>query len=201
VFLDLYGVVVQEADFEPFGGQGEVRFLSGVAGLYAVPGFDVAAAKQAFFDTYINRYCGPGAAIGIPGALELVRACRAAGLKTAVASSAERVKVDANLRAAGFDGAADFDAIMSAGSVANLKPAPDVFLAAAAAVGVPPSGCVVVEDAAAGAAAARAAGMRLIGVCTSMSEAEMAGSVRPDLLRADIGGISLPDLIGLRRRL
>ena len=47
---------------------------------------------------------------------------------------------------------------MSADKFERLKPAPDIFLAAAGALGVPPAQCVVIEDAAAGVYAARAAG-------------------------------------------
>ena len=46
---------------------------------------------------------------------------------------------------------------------ACLKPAPDLFLAAAAALGVPASACLVIEDSSAGMAAARAAGMPVLG--------------------------------------
>jgi beta-phosphoglucomutase-like phosphatase (HAD superfamily) len=56
------------------------------------------------------------------------------------------------------------DAIVSAEDVSRGKPDPDVFLAAAARLGVPPARCVVVEDAAAGVEAARRGGMRSIGV-------------------------------------
>jgi len=55
------------------------------------------------------------------------------------------------------------------------KPDPEVFLAAAAAVGVPPRQCIVVEDAAAGIEAAVRGGMRSIGVGT------VAGTARPDI--------------------
>ena len=79
-------------------------------------------------------------------------------------------QVDANLKLVGFDAAADFDAIVSADLFERLKPAPDIFLAAAREVGVKPSACVVVEDAAAGVQAARAAGE--------------AKSTRVDLLKA-----------------
>jgi pseudouridine-5'-monophosphatase len=48
--------------------------------------------------------------------------------------------------------------------VARGKPAPDIFLVAAAALGVPAAACVVVEDAPAGVAAARAAGMQVVAV-------------------------------------
>jgi alpha,alpha-trehalose phosphorylase len=59
------------------------------------------------------------------------------------------------------------DAIVSAEDVTAGKPDPQVFLAAAAGVGVPPDRCVVVEDAAAGIEAAERAGMWSIGVSAS----------------------------------
>lgn len=69
-----------------------------------------------------------------------------------------RWQVDCNLKLVGFEAAADFDAIVSADLFERLKPAPDIFLAAARELGVDPACCVVVEDAAAGVQAARAAG-------------------------------------------
>ena len=60
-----------------------------------------------------------------------------------------------------------FDAIVSAEDVTAGKPDPQVFLAAAAKLHVPPVSCVVVEDAAAGIEAAKRAGMKCIGVSTS----------------------------------
>lgn len=53
--------------------------------------------------------------------------------------------------------------LFSAEMVARGKPAPDLFLFAAQAMGVPAAACVVVEDAVAGITAARAAGMRALG--------------------------------------
>ena len=44
------------------------------------------------------------------------------------------------------------------------KPAPDVFLAVARALGAPPTGCVALEDSPTGVSAARAAGMLVVGV-------------------------------------
>ncbi len=71
-------------------------------------------------------------------------------------------QVDANLKLVGFNAEADFDAIVSADLFERLKPAPDIFMAAAREVGVEPNACVVVEDAAAGVQAARAAGEDLL---------------------------------------
>jgi HAD superfamily hydrolase (TIGR01509 family) len=53
--------------------------------------------------------------------------------------------------------------IFSAVQVERGKPAPDLFLYAAARMGVEPRGCVVVEDSLAGVEAAVAAGMEVIG--------------------------------------
>src|SRR5205807_635140 len=64
-----------------------------------------------------------------PGAVELVRACRNAGLKVAVASSADRIKLNANLKKIGLPPEM-WDAIVSAEDVVKKKPAPDIFLAA-----------------------------------------------------------------------
>jgi HAD superfamily hydrolase (TIGR01509 family) len=66
-------------------------------------------------------------------------------------------QVDANLAAAGF-AAGDFDAVVAADDFEAIKPAPDIFLAAARMMGVAPADCVVVEDAPAGIQAAKAAG-------------------------------------------
>ena len=55
--------------------------------------------------------------------------------------------------------------VFSASMVARGKPAPDLFLYAAAQMAAPPARCVVVEDSPAGIAAARAAGMAAIGFC------------------------------------
>lgn len=62
-----------------------------------------------------------------------------------------------------------FDAIIDGNAVKNSKPDPEVFLKAATAVGVAPSGCVVLEDAQAGIDAARAANMQVIAVDKSNS--------------------------------
>jgi beta-phosphoglucomutase len=98
----------------------------------------------------------------LPGAAEWVRRLGGTGWRQAVASSAPRRNVEVVVRALGL--ADGFGALVAAEDVAHGKPAPDVFLAAAARLGVPPARCVVVEDAAAGVDAARRAGMRSIGL-------------------------------------
>eukprot|EP00887_Chlorella_sp_A99_P005793 scaffold1.g5793.t1 len=277
VMRELYGLEVEPEEFTPFTGRGEAAFLGGVAQKHGAP-FEVESCKAKFFSIYKQKYAVPGAGIGCEGALELVAACREAGLRTAVASSADRVKVDANLSAAGIP--LDlFDAIVSADAfekarpfgrralarqggvqrrrtarraratrallrtcsghqsrparapragarpsppgaracawpspheltrvragppprMPQLKPSPDIFLAAAAGLGVARSACVVIEDAVAGVQAARAAGMRVIGVTTSLPLAalEAAG---PDAILPGIAHVTLDQIASLRWR-
>ena len=98
----------------------------------------------------------------LAGAREWVERLHGDGWKQAIASSAPRLNVETMLHVLKLDGL--IDAMVSADEVKKGKPDPDVFLAAAAAVSVPPSRCVVVEDAPAGVEAGRRAGMKTIGV-------------------------------------
>jgi HAD superfamily hydrolase (TIGR01509 family) len=98
----------------------------------------------------------------MPGAAELVGALRAAGIPVGLASNSSREFVDKALRLAGLRDA--FDVTVAGDEVPNPKPAPDGYLAAAAALGADPAACVALEDSATGVAAARAAGMTVVGV-------------------------------------
>lgn len=192
VFAEM-GVSVATDDFIPFMGTGEANFLGGVAKVKGVEGFDPEAAKKRFFEIYIDKYAKPNSGIGFPGALELVMECKRSGLKVAVASSADRIKVDANLAAAGLP-ISLFDAIVSADAFENLKPAPDIFLAASKSLNVPPNECIVIEDALAGVQAAKAAGMRCIAVTTTLSE-ETLQKASPSIVRKEIRNVSLHDIL------
>jgi len=83
-------------------------------------------------------------------------------LLKAVASSSEIHHLDYKLRKTGlWDLFAPH--IYSADHVTHAKPAPDLFLHAANALGVDPSGCLVIEDSVNGVKAALAANMRVWG--------------------------------------
>ncbi|XP_057961309.1 protein SUPPRESSOR OF QUENCHING 1, chloroplastic [Malania oleifera] len=192
VFAEI-GVQVTADDFVPFMGTGEANFLGGVATAKGVVGFSPEAAKKRFFEIYLEKYARPNSGIGFPGAIELVTQCKNNGLKVAVASSADRIKVDANLAAAGLS-LSMFDAIVSADAFENLKPAPDIFLAASKILNVPPSECIVIEDALAGVEAAKAAEMRCIAVTTTLSEKTLRPA-GPSLIRKEIGSVSLDDIL------
>ena len=92
----------------------------------------------------------------------VVEALDAIAIPTCVASSGTHEKIRFTLGLTGlyerFAGR-----IFSVSDVARGKPAPDLFLHAAARMGVPPAQCAVVEDSRYGVEAARAAGMRAFG--------------------------------------
>ncbi|MGH9309898.1 MAG: HAD family hydrolase [Vicinamibacterales bacterium] len=116
----------------------------------------------------------------LPGAADWVARLRAGGWRQAIASSAPRQNVEAMLEALGVREA--IDAVVGAEDVTAGKPDPQVFLAAAAKLGLPPGRCVVVEDAAVGVEAARRAGIKSIGVSRTLA------------LEADLVVASLSDL-------
>ena len=98
----------------------------------------------------------------LPGAREWLERLRHAGWKQSIASSAPRLNAETMLRVLHLT---DYlDAIVAAEDVTIGKPDPQVFLTAAAKLGIPPARCVVVEDAAAGVEGARRGGMKSIGV-------------------------------------
>lgn len=181
------GVEVQAADFHPFVGTGENRYIGGVAEKYGVA-LDITAAKARTYELYLAMV--PRRLEAFPGAVELVRACREAGMPCAVASSADRIKIEANLNKIGLP-PATWQAIVTAEDVERRKPDPDIFLLASARLGVPPSRCTVVEDAVNGIAAAKAAGMRCVAVASTFSAGHL---VRADLIRPAINAVTLEDL-------
>lgn len=118
----------------------------------------------------------------MPGALALLDALAAAGLPVAVATNSSRDFVTRALDVAGI--ADRFAAVVSASDVANAKPAPDVYLAACAALGAEPARCAGLEDTPTGVAAVRAAGMLAIGVPSldgvTLDEAHVVGTSLAD---------------------
>ena len=92
-----------------------------------------------------------------PGLDVLLNGIDDLGLAAAVASSTARAEVGLRLESTSLR--KRFGAVVGGDQVARGKPAPDLFLRAAAGLGVAPADCVVLEDSEAGIQAAAAAGM------------------------------------------
>jgi len=98
----------------------------------------------------------------LPGVRMWLERLHEAGWRQAVASSAPPANIDVLIEVLGLGDI--LQAAVSAEEVPHGKPAPDVFLRAAARLGVDPRRSVVVEDAAVGVEAGRRGGMRTIGI-------------------------------------
>jgi HAD superfamily hydrolase (TIGR01509 family) len=99
----------------------------------------------------------------VAGAAATVREITSAGIAVCVASQGKLEKTRLTLELTGLRELFAEQQLFSAWSVARGKPHPDLFLHAAAAMGVEVGECVVVEDSPSGIAAARSAQMRAVG--------------------------------------
>jgi HAD superfamily hydrolase (TIGR01509 family) len=98
----------------------------------------------------------------VPGVGDAIDAIVAAGCGVCVGSNGSTEETDVKVDAAGFRKWFGGN-VFSAHHVGRGKPAPDLFLFAASAMGFAPGDCVVIEDSATGVRAAIAAGMRVLG--------------------------------------
>jgi HAD superfamily hydrolase (TIGR01509 family) len=121
--------------------------------------FDHDALRK---DVYARHHTRCEAQPLLPGVVDRAREARAAGLKTAVASSSLSSWVEGWLALHGIRDL--FDAVCTRDEVRQVKPAPDLFLLAAARLGVSPAQCLVFEDSPNGIRAARTAGMRCVAI-------------------------------------
>lgn len=106
----------------------------------------------------------------MPGLWMLLDCIEALGLPWAVATSTPRAVAEFVLGKLGVTGR--YQALACGDEVEHGKPAPDIFLLAAARLGVDPAACLALEDSAAGCAAAAAAGMRVAAVPTELTRDE-----------------------------
>lgn len=131
----------------------------------------------------------------VEGLVPLLESLRAAGVRCAVGSSGCRANVDFVLekcRIGEF-----FDARISGDRVTRCKPDPEIYLTAAAALGMAPAECVVFEDAKAGIESARRAGVgRVVALATTLPREVLERETD-----ADVIGATFADLPGLDRLL
>ena len=162
-----YGIEAKLEDFNDFVGMGEDAAIGGVVEKNG--GTYLPQMKDECYEIYI-RLAGSivDAAPGMDKALfDLKKKYR-----LAVASSADRRKVVTNIGVIGVDESV-FDAVITGSDITNKKPDPEIYLKAAAAVGVAPENCMVVEDAVAGVLSGKAAGCYVVGVKGSFGKEEL----------------------------
>lgn len=179
---------VKPEDFLPFVGAGEDRYIGGVAKKYNFP-FNSKRDKTRTYTLYGEMVSGKLKPLN--GVWRFIGQCRQKGLKTAVATSADRVKMEINLKE--IDIHIDtFDATVTGIDVARKKPFPDIYVKAAETLHIQPEECLVAEDAVNGVKAAKAAGCKCLALTTSFSPEELheADWIVADLSEAPIESIS-----------
>lgn len=129
------------------------------------------------------------------GAIEAV-AMTAKALPTGLASGSPRQLIDTITRHPALAG--KFKAIFSADQVGRGKPAPDVYLAAAAAMGVAPQTCVCLEDSGNGILAGKNAGMRVIAVPDPRFPPSAEKLAQADVVLESLAQFSWKTLSGLQ---
>jgi HAD superfamily hydrolase (TIGR01509 family) len=106
--------------------------------------------------------------VPLPGVPDVLERLKSRGYRLALASGSAPPVIDATLAVLGISDV--FELVVSAKQVGRGKPAPDLFLATAARLGLAPSSCLVIEDSRNGLLAAVGAGMRCVVIpCASTS--------------------------------
>ena len=127
----------------------------------------------------------------LPGVEALLRDAKALGLGRAVASSSSCGWVDGWLRRHGIRDL--LDVVVARDDVRKVKPDPELFLLAAARLGVEPGACVVFEDSPNGMRAALAAGMRCVAVPNALTRPLERPEV--DLVLGSLAERPLPEVL------
>jgi 2-amino-4-hydroxy-6-hydroxymethyldihydropteridine diphosphokinase len=180
------GIEFTAEQFRRTFGQRTTEIIRGILGP-DMPDEEVCALgerKEAYCRELLRRQLR-----ALPGVRELLAALEQAGFRQALASSAPRKNVELILEA--LDIGRYFAAVVSEADVTLGKPDPQIFLVAAARLGIAPRRCLVIEDAVAGVQAAKAAGMRCLAVTTTNPGAHLAAADRvvPSLTEVSVADI------------
>lgn len=125
----------------------------------------------------------------MPGLVALLGMLREAGIRCAVGSSGCRANVDFVLEKCGIE--SFFEAKINGDMVTRCKPDPEIYLAAAAALGLEPAECVVFEDAKAGIESAQRAGVgRIVALASTHDRRMLAAETAADIIIDDFSDIT-----------
>ncbi|NLJ95485.1 MAG: HAD family phosphatase [Clostridiaceae bacterium] len=162
--MNARGIPAKPEDFLQYIGTGEDTYLGKVVEKYN--GKYTSELKDTVYQEYITQ--GIKDLESFPGCEKMLNDMAQKGVTMAVASSADKIKLDANLSTLDFD-AEKFAAIISGSDITRKKPWPDIYLLAAEKSNVEPEDCIVVEDAVAGIESGNRAGMVTIGFTSNLS--------------------------------
>jgi HAD superfamily hydrolase (TIGR01509 family) len=131
----------------------------------------------------------------LPGLLQFLDNLMAAGIKTAIATSAPPVNVEFVLQETGIE--KYFNVIIDDTMITRGKPDPEIYFKTAEKLKKPASDCVVFEDSLAGITAAKYAGMKVTGVTTTHDADTLSGT---DFIINDFFDITVNDLVRISEK-
>jgi beta-phosphoglucomutase-like phosphatase (HAD superfamily) len=195
--------------------------MAGAVGALEYFGVPDAAERATVYATtkqsMVIRLIEAGKFEAYPDALRFILAVHAAGIRAVAASSSKnaglllrQIRLDTfaaeqglhyDFLRPGMSLLELFDADISGRDFAQGKPHPEIFLTAAAELGVIPADCFVVEDATSGVQAAKAGGMAALGVARAGDEALLVAA-KADLVVRSLDEVDVEGLHAhqLRRR-
>ena len=176
------GIPMTDADFwATFGKRNDDIFATLWGNLTSEQVKILSDRKEMYFRELIRKSAAP-----LPGAIELMRELRDAHFAQALASSTPIENINLIADVLGLN--QYLSILVSGETVAKGKPAPDIFLKAAAELQMHPTVCLVIEDAVAGVEAAHAAGMRCIAVAGNR---DLPGLRKAELMVKDLTEVDL----------
>lgn len=185
------GRVMTDADFwATFGMRNDDIFASLWGNLPPEQVKALSDRKEMYFRELIRESAAP-----LPCAIELMRGLHDSGFAQALASSTPVENINLIAEVLGLK--RYLSILVSGETVARGKPAPDIFLKAAAELHKDPTVCLVIEDAVAGVEAAHAEGMRCIAVAGNR---DLPGLHKAELMVKDLTEIDVErvQLLGKR---
>lgn len=156
-----FGIAFTQQDNTPYIGLGEGEFWESVCARFDLP--DPPEVMTLRREEAMLRNVGLGVR-PMEGAVDLVRTLHGMKVPLAVASSTPPRQIRAILEGIGVLDA--FGPLISGedSEIARGKPAPDIYLEACRALGIPPEECIGIEDSVNGVRSARAAGLYVVAV-------------------------------------
>ena len=139
-------------------GLGNVEILRYLNGLDPAKQFDISITDEKEQDYREFCLAHPERTVLLPGAAETFEALKAAGIPFAIATASEITNVDFYFEIFHLERWFTRDRVIYDDRTFPVKPAPDIYLHAAARLGLAPADCVVCEDTLNGVKAAAAAG-------------------------------------------
>ena len=169
-FYQRYGKTLSDADFvEYVSGKHNTHIVAHLfAGQTLTPDevLRLGNEKEALF-----RELYQPDIVAVQGLVDFLKALKAAGILTAVATSAPVENLDFVIDA--LDLRPYFDALLNESMVSRPKPDPEIYQKAMGTLGVEPGESVVFEDSMTGIRAARASGATVVGVATTQTPDEL----------------------------